>query len=177
VVELGKKITSYLITALNSSTQSLIEGGENDSVEFKSTLRYNLFTKKFDKEIEHAALKTIAAFLNSAGGTLLIGVDDKKTFLSLDADNFRNDDHMLLHLAKLIEENLGMIQTQFVNAMIDSADNNKVLRIDVKPSTAPAYLTYKNDEIFYIRSGPSTAQLKISELFHYLNTRFYSHLK
>lgn len=56
---------------------ALIVGGESDTVEFKSTLRVNLHTKKLDKEMELEALKTVAAFLNSrAGGTLIIGVAD-----------------------------------------------------------------------------------------------------
>jgi len=87
-VELAKKVTSYLSTSENTSTFRLIEQGENDNVEFKSTLRYNLFTKKNDKEIEHAVLKSITAFMNSSGGTLIIGVDDKKNSLGLNNDNF-----------------------------------------------------------------------------------------
>ena len=177
IIELGRKITSYFITSLNTSTQSLIEGGETETVEFKSTLRFNLFSKKFDKEIEHASLKTIAAFLNSSGGTLLIGIDDKKNVLGLDADNFRNEDHMFLHLTKLIGENIGMIHTQFISMAIDKAEEGKVLRVDVKPSPSPVYINHKDNEVFYIRSGPSTSQLRVSELYHYLSNRFYGNTK
>ena len=50
--------------------------GESDSVEFKSTLRWNLHSDKSDKNIENACLKTVAAFLNTSGGMLIVGADD-----------------------------------------------------------------------------------------------------
>jgi len=66
--------------------KSLIESGESSKVEFKSSLRYCLHQKKPDKKIEHASMKTIAAFINTDGGTLLIGVEDNKNILGLEND-------------------------------------------------------------------------------------------
>ena len=43
-------------------------------MEFKSTLRWNLFSDKTDKAIENSCLKTVAGYLNSDGGVLLVGV-------------------------------------------------------------------------------------------------------
>ncbi|MDP7265215.1 MAG: ATP-binding protein, partial [Candidatus Thermoplasmatota archaeon] len=57
--------------------RKLIEKGESETLEFKTTLRMNLYTKVKDKRIEQAVTKTIVAFLNSQGGTLLVGVSDK----------------------------------------------------------------------------------------------------
>ena len=52
----------------------LIDGGETDTVEFKSTLRVESQNPgKAGKEIELACLKTVAAFMNTEGGTLLVG--------------------------------------------------------------------------------------------------------
>ncbi len=169
---LARMITSYLTNAQNTSTYSLIEEGESDFVEFKSTLRYNLFTKKFDKEIEHAALKTIAAFLNTSGGTLIIGVDDKKNILGLKDDNFKDNDHMLLHLSNLVQERIGIQHSRFVLSSIEESNGNKILRIDIKPAESPTYVTHNNEECFYIRTGPATAQMKVSEIYAYIQTRF-----
>src|SRR6185369_351200 len=55
----------------------IIAEGENDRTEFKSTLRWNLKENKIDHGVEIAWLKTIAAFLNTDGGRLVIGVDDR----------------------------------------------------------------------------------------------------
>ena len=55
----------------------LLERGEDQHLEFKSTLRWDLRAGEKSKVMEGAVLKTIAAFLNSPyGGTLLIGVED-----------------------------------------------------------------------------------------------------
>lgn len=173
IVKLAKLIISYLTTAENTSTYKLIESGESDYVEFKSTLRYNLFTKKNDREIEHATLKTIAAFMNASGGTLLIGVDDHKKLLGLKADNFLDHDKLLLFLTRLIQDRIGMQQTAFVRAAVEELNGSELVRIDVKPSTLPAYVKNSKDEYFYVRSGPSTSQLKVSDIYEYINSRFY----
>ena len=173
IVELAKVIANYLATVENTSTFRLIEQGENDFVEFKSTMRFNLFTKKFDKEIEHAALKSIAGFLNSGGGTLLIGVDDDKNVLGLDNDKFPDDDKTMLHFTKLVEDRIGMQYAGYINSSIEEVNGGKVFRIDIKPSKTPAYLTHGNNEILYVRSGPSTSQMKVSEIYDYVKSRFH----
>ena len=67
---------------------SLISKGENSELEFKSNLRWNKKTEKPDKNIELASMKTLAAFLNSDGGTLLIGIDDKGNIVGFNEDRF-----------------------------------------------------------------------------------------
>ena len=47
---------------------ALIAQPEGQQLEFKSTSRWNLHAKKRDEAIESAAVKTVAAFLNSQGG-------------------------------------------------------------------------------------------------------------
>ncbi|MDF1546629.1 MAG: putative DNA binding domain-containing protein, partial [Bacteroidales bacterium] len=65
---------------------SKIAQKENKEIELKSTLRFCLKEKKEKREIEHSALKSIAAFLNSEGGELFIGVDDNGAILGLEND-------------------------------------------------------------------------------------------
>ena len=68
------------------STQNLISIGESPKTEFKSTLRVNLHTNNPDKIIELQSMKTLAGFMNSKNGTLIIGVADNKEILGLDTD-------------------------------------------------------------------------------------------
>jgi len=173
IVELAKKISSYLTNAQNTSTRSLIDQGENELVEFKSSLRYNLHTKKFDKNIEHACLKSIAAFLNTSGGTLIVCVDDKKNLLGLKEDGFRDDDHCLLHLTKLLQDHISIKHTRYIKGTIEESEGLKILRIDVKPGASPAFLTHNNTEFLYVRSGPSTTALKASEIYSFTRNRFF----
>ena len=76
----------------------IIQQGENDQVEFKSTLRWNLKSDRSERVIEKAWLKTVVAFLNSSGGTLIVGVDDDGTILGIAPDRFDNEDKYLLHV-------------------------------------------------------------------------------
>jgi len=130
--------------------------------------------KNSGKRSEHASLKTIAAFLNSSGGTLIIGVDDNKKILGLKNDLFKDDDHILLHLTNILEERISTKHCQFIKGTLERSNGLKILRIDVKPSTAPAYLSSNKEEMFFVRTGPATTQMRVSEIYSYVQTRFFS---
>ncbi|MEM8900093.1 MAG: RNA-binding domain-containing protein [Bacteroidota bacterium] len=172
--DLAKRITMYLRSKEQISTEEIIRQGESDSVEFKSTLRWNLFTNKKDKNIEHAALKTIAAFLNTQGGILLIGVDDSGEVLGLEKDQFANHDKLLLHLNKLVTDRIDTLFTQFIHTSVEKVNGKALLRIDCQPTTRPAYLREGNLEHFYVRTGPSTTSLPLSKVYTYIQERFYT---
>jgi hypothetical protein len=172
--ELIKPLVSLQYTNdLYKRSKDIIKAGESDKVEFKSTLRYNLHTNKFGREIEHAALKTLAAFLNTWGGILLIGVDDRQEIPGIDPDKFESDDRALLHLTQMVNERLGSHFMQFINSSIEIIENRKIIRIDVSPSNRPAFLTNNNEEFFYVRTGPSTTELKPSMIYDYIDNRFF----
>lgn len=64
----------------------MMAGGETKLVEFKSTALLNLHTKENDVAVEWGVLKSIAAFANSYGGTVLVGVRDDGTVVGLEGD-------------------------------------------------------------------------------------------
>ena len=66
--------------------RALLAAGESDRVEFKETARWNVREDKKDPRMEAVIAKTVAAFLNSSGGTLLIGADDAGRPTGLDRD-------------------------------------------------------------------------------------------
>ena len=74
--------------------KSIIRNGESEIVEFKSTLRINTHTKAHDKGVEFSSLKTVAAFMNTEGGTLVIGLEDNGNPIGMEADKFPNEDKM-----------------------------------------------------------------------------------
>jgi DNA-binding response OmpR family regulator len=153
--------------------RSVIAAGEGDRVEFKSTLRWNLHIDKADKRIENACLKTIAAFLNSDGGLLLVGVDDEGQTLGLKADSFANHDKLLLHLTALINNHIGTEFAPFIRASIVTPldDSEDVLSVECLPSPHPVYFRRDQDEIFYVRSGPATQKLSPSAVVAYVSHR------
>jgi len=155
-----------------TSIKDLISNGENDYVEFKSTLRFNLHTKKNDKAIEYAVLKTIAGFLNKNGGVLLVGVSDEGEVIGLKNDKFLNTDKMMLHLVNLIKSNISTYHASEVTQIIEEINKKYILRVDCKRSSQPAYVKKDKDKKLYVRVGPSTAELPIDEIHGYIESRF-----
>ncbi len=64
----------------------LIKQKEGKSLEFKSSLLWDYKQNEINKELKKAVMKNVAAFLNTSGGILLIGIDDNRKVLGLDKD-------------------------------------------------------------------------------------------
>ena len=149
----------------------LIKEGENEKLEFKSTLRTNLHTNEIDKKIENNVLKTIIAFLNTKGGTLLIGVSDNKEIIGIEKDNFSNNDKFHLHFINLIKQKIGKKYLSSIDFQIGKVENKTVVRVDCNKNKKSVFLKEGKEEEFYIRAGPSTTELKASSLIDYINKR------
>ncbi|MCO6388718.1 DUF262 domain-containing protein [Paracoccus sp. M683] len=154
------------------SVAELIETGETDAVEFKSTLRVNLHTGQQDDKIHVSALKTIAGFLNAKGGTLLLGVADNGEVLGLEADGFPDEDKMALHLANLITSRLGDIFRPYVHPRFEEQDGVRVLMVRVEPGPREAFLKDGNLQRFFVRGGNATAELQGNAITEYVKQRF-----
>lgn len=166
----GDEITDNLPEV---SVRELIASGENDTVEFKSTLRVNLHTGAKDEKIEFAALKTIAGFLNSkGGGTLLIGISDDGEALGLEADGFPNEDKMSLHLTNLIKSKIGDVFTPYIHPSFEGFGKMRVLSIRCDPGPRAAFLKDGQQQRFFVRGGASTVELKGNSLTDYERQRY-----
>lgn len=151
--------------------ESLIEGGESERVEFKSTLRWNLKTDQADKALETAWLKTIIAFLNTDGGVLIIGVDDAGAVLGTAADHFENDDKYLLFVNSRLQQHIGLDCAPFIRFGLTPVSDMQVLVIECRPSPVSAFLRYGDKEEFYVRVGPGSRKLTVSEVLNYVANR------
>jgi CheY-like chemotaxis protein len=151
--------------------KSLISAGENDMVEFKSTLRWNLKSDRADKLVEKAWLKTIVAFLNTHGGVLLVGVEDDGSILGTAVDQFENEDKYLLTVNNKIHQHIGLESASFIRFKLVPVNDKKVFMVDCKPSPSPVFLRIGKDEEFYIRVGPGSRRLSTSEVLAYLANR------
>ncbi len=156
---------------LDDSIRALIDQGESDSLEFKSTMRRNLKSGKFGKEVELAWLKTVVAFLNTNGGTLLIGVDDNGTIQGLGADGFDNDDKCRLHFKNLISQHIGLEFSEFIDFDLKSTEGKTIGVVHCSRANAPVFLKHGRDEDFFIRSGPASLKLSVSQVLKYLKQR------
>lgn len=163
------------------STQVLISNGESPTVEFKSSLRVCFKTNKPENYIEHSCMKTIAAFMNSKSGTLLIGVADNKEVLGLDKDfdsfNKKDDlvDEFQKHLDNVISKYLGNSAFSLIKVSFPEIDDKIVCRLDIDfRKSRPVYLKnkQKNSEEFYIRRSASTISLNPSEMMNYIDNHW-----
>ncbi len=151
----------------------IIKKGENEKLEFKSTLRTNLHTEEKDKRIENAVLKTLVAFLNSEGGTLIIGVSDKGEISGIEKDDFENNDKFNRHFTNLVKERIGNEFLPYMNFELFLIEGKYVLKVDCYKSDKPLFLKYDNLEEFYIRVGASTIQIYGNELLEYIKHKFH----
>ena len=164
--------------------EDLIAEGEGEELEFKSSLRWDIKDGKKNKSLEDVVVKTIAAFLNAQGGTLLIGVDDNQKVIGLEHDyrtlGKANRDAFELHLRNIFNKNFN---TSFVTTNIQIAfpqvGETEICQIDIKSADKPVYISLKDkqgqiQEKFYLRSGNLSSALSMSETQEYISKRFTS---
>ncbi len=146
----------------------LVATGESGTLEFKQTLRFNLRAGKNGKEIEHANMKTVAAFMNSEGGTLLVGVADNGEVTGFEEDKLGNDDKALLHFNNLVNQQIGTEFARYIDTVIIDVQGKHIIRAYCMPAAAPAIIKNGQSEEFYVRSGPASRQLSLSQFYEWL---------
>ena len=155
----------------DAELKELIHIGENETMEFKSTLRYDLRENKINKKLEFVIAKTISAFLNTEGGILIIGVDDGGNALGLDNDlgtlSKGDIDAFELHLRNIISKHLGSSFEKYLKVNFPSIDEKTVCKIQVLKSGKPVFATYEGAENFYVRIGNSSIPKNRAEQSEY----------
>lgn len=158
---------------LKEDILEMVKIGENEKLEFKSTFRINLHTNEIDRKIEYSTLKTIVAFMNSYGGTILLGVSDSGEIIGTEEDKFESKDNYSLHLANTIKTKIGKKFFPLVNFRFIEVNDKTVITIECQKSKSPVFIRSPTDEEeFYIRMGPSSVQIKGSELLDYIEKNF-----
>ena len=151
----------------------MIKKGEDEKTEFKSTLRTNLHTNEIDRKVEFSSLKTLAAFMNSNKGKLFIGVENSGGIIGIEKDKFENTDKFILHFTNIIKSKIGKQYISLINFKFVGIDGKTVLKVECEKSDRPVFIKSINDEEeFYIRAGPSSIQIKGSELVEYIEKNF-----
>ena len=155
----------------DAELKELIHIGENETMEFKSTLRYDLRENKINKKLEFVIAKTISAFLNTEGGILIIGVDDGGNALGLDNDlgtlSKGDIDAFELQLRNIISKHLGSSFEKYLKVNFPSIDEKTVCKIQVLKSGKPVFATYEGAENFYVRIGNSSIPKNRAEQSEY----------
>ena len=150
----------------------LIAQGEGQTLEFKETLEADKRTGAKYPDVLSSALKTIAAFLNTDGGTLLVGVSDSGEIKGLekdfrlcskhDADGFEQKLRSLLR-DRFKPGPLGKVTITFLHL-----PDGEVCRLDVEASQDVVYLDGKD---VYVRDGNTSRKLEGPVLVKWIQGR------
>jgi uncharacterized repeat protein (TIGR03833 family) len=174
---------------------------ENQYLEFKSsalwssnfrkkefddikTKEINIFGKKASKFI---IAKSIAGFLNTDGGTLVIGVKENKEknkveiigiegeFNKLGKDK-TTDGYRRMIIDSIVKpyfrKNVFNRLNEFINIEFIDIYNKKLCEIKVYPSKERIFLRHNQNDYFFIRVDATTREIKGEEILDYCEKRF-----
>jgi serine/threonine protein kinase len=176
----------------------LIAAGESDSTEFKSSLHHPYgplppgqqkkveqkllqpaqAQKEVQKGMRTAVTKTIAAFLNTGGGTLLIGVDDSGAVLGIEPDfpylkaGKQDADGWLLSLQEVIINALDSDVWSAIHVSLVRRGPGTVAVVHCPPRPGETWHREDDGECFYVRASNATRQLHGSSLVRYIRERW-----
>ena len=155
--------------------EELIQAGENERVEFKSSIRYDYYRKTTNRDLEVIIAKTITGFMNAKGGKLIIGVDDDGNVLGLEKDyktlKHKNRDGYEREVFRIISTQLSH-EACFSNHISFYSINEKdVCVVNIEPSNEPVYVNDEGNTTFYVRTGNATYPLSVKETVDYLKTK------
>jgi hypothetical protein len=166
------------------AVKDLVAAGDAATVEYKSSARWDVKNNKPEKFIERIIVKTVAALLNTMGGTLVIGVEDDGKVFGL-AEDFKlsggkGRDSFETWLTQTLlkdfgKDAAGLLSVAFYELKPPETDrpgSGDVCVVTVKPSPKPRFLVEDGKEQFFIRTGNATNQLKMSEFLDYCKQRW-----
>ncbi|MFA5828410.1 MAG: ATP-binding protein [Candidatus Shapirobacteria bacterium] len=149
-----------------------IKGEEDRCMEFKSSLRWDYHQSKVNTELELEVIIEMAAFLNTKGGQVIIGVNDEGCILGLDNDfktlgKKQNRDGFGLQLDNLISNFLGGGVYPYITLEFQQKNEKDICIIRAKRCNHEVYVGKDRD--FYIRRFKSKVKLNSEEAHRYIN--------
>jgi hypothetical protein len=170
------KLIDQLRSELEKDLAALISKGEDDDLEFKSSYRYDYRQQKVNKALESVIIKTLAGFMNTQGGSLLIGVADDGSVLGLEADyntlNRKDSDGYTQLLMSAISEKIGTPACKLVKILFHIHEGKEVCRVIILPSPLPVYTKEDNQSRFYVRTGSGTREMDIQEAITFIKAKW-----
>lgn len=152
----------------------LISAGEKSTVELKATGRWSINDGKVQDFVELSIVKTVAGFMNTAGGTLIIGISDDGTPVGLEHDyqtlRKKDRDGFELWLTDLLQVALGKTALTCLSVSFEYYHGKEIARVEVDRSRRIVFVNPPKgpriDDV-YVRFGNSTRKLTPAELLEY----------
>lgn len=160
--------------------EKLVREGEGQYLEFKESAFADKKKMQFKPDapktelrsdgVELAALKTLAAFSNTEGGQLLVGVSDSGEVKGIESDwavlGIANCDEWELRFGQLVESRFhkGKKFQSFYSVEFVEHERGTVALIDVKPTRSIDLVKKGNDWLLFLRQGNKTIKLEWVDL-------------
>src|SRR5690606_7021705 len=134
----------------------------------------NLHTGEKDARMELAVLKTIAGFLNTQGGTLVVGVSDDGSPVGLEPDGVDSEDKAALHLVSLLKQRLDGHNALHLHPGFDDHEGHGWVGIEWDRSDSPVFVRAGEAERFFVRYGPTPQELAGTTAQGFIQQRFWT---
>jgi len=156
-----------LARLLDRDLATLVGQGESQSLELKASIRWDYHKGCVSRELELPIVRSIAGFLNSGGGTLLIGVSDSGEILGIAPDlaslRGRSRDAFDRLILDLVAQRLGAASCSFVHVLFQRVGDHDVCRVTVEPAPGPIFLRDGHGSHLLVRTGNATRELDAEE--------------
>lgn len=153
----------------------LLTNSESGSLEFKPAARWDCYQNRHNPELQKAIVKTVASFLNTDGGALLIGVADNGRVLGLKEDFAtlqKGKDAYLLFLGSLFCDNFGSGLSSCWQTGIERLGDKVVCVVHVRRAPRPVIVKDGQAELFFARVGNSSRSLSMSAMAEHCRLRW-----
>ena len=154
---------------------------ESENLEFKESWQYDIFQSERDgkpvknPKLQLSCIKTVAAFLNSSGGDLLIGVSDDNQVSGLDRDmQFSNYsiDKLELMITQALASAIGVEKAPYYKITFPNLDGKVACHISVQANfNSKTWVKFGSEVYFFIRHGNSTRSISGEEADQYWSER------
>ncbi|ASK67682.1 hypothetical protein CF168_01760 [Shewanella bicestrii] len=172
----------YTLSSMSDTKylQHLISFGETRQMEFKQSFFANADKLhkpegriEKDSGVQAEVIKDIVSFINTSGGILLIGVNDKGKVLGVDLEckrfKFNKMDNYFQELGAQLASRISPDYLQYCKLTEVPFEDKTVVRIDCSPSSHPIFM---DNTKFYVRTDTSSPELTGNSMLRYIQNHF-----
>ena len=180
--------------------QAIIRGGENEFVEFKSSALWSKTLSKADIAASESRdvhkygrdtskiviAKTIAGFLNTEGGNLVIGIRENRSgspneIVGIEEDYPRLRDpcadgyrRMLIDeiIRKFLPPGIFNHLGRYIRIHFMKAQDHTLCWLEIRKADDAVFVQIQDDDLFFIRIDAETRQITDKALVDYVRKRF-----
>ncbi len=175
------------VHADRAALEALLKSDESATLEFKSSLcvpdedlpdhldekQRKAREQQLKRSIQQSVSKTIAAFLNSEGGKLIIGFKEGGSVIGIEKDypevKEESRDGWLLTFDEVISRDLGPEVMTSMDVQLEPIEDRTVAVVSCTPRKEPTWLG--SDGLCFIRRTASTEQLSPKETLTWYQER------